>query len=214
MAAVLVWSALAAQLYILVHGFIAEGRGVFQAIVTFLSFFTVLTNLLVAIAFTAAALGRNRRGLFSRSTIWGGIAASILLVGITYSLALRHIWNPQGLQKFADVVMHDVSPILFLVFWWIWAPKTGMRWIDPLLWVIYPLLYLLYSLIRGAIVGRYPYPFIDLNQLSYPRTATNVGVVLIVFWALGYVLVGLARLRSPSRGLEADDLRVETLEKT
>ena len=46
----------------------------------------------------------------------------IAIVGITYSLLLRHMWNPQGTQKIADVLLHDVVPVL---------PRTRIRHIEP-----------------------------------------------------------------------------------
>jgi len=34
------------------------------------------------------------------------------MVGAGYTLLLRHLWNPQGAQKLADILLHDVVPVL------------------------------------------------------------------------------------------------------
>ncbi len=42
-----------------------------------------------------------------------------------------------------------------------------------LIWLVYPLLFAVYSLIRGPIVGWYPYPFLD------PAHVGGYGVVAL-----------------------------------
>jgi hypothetical protein len=61
-------------------------------------------------------------------------------------------------------------------------------------WLIYPVLHLVYTLIRGAIVGFYPYPFFNPNR---PTTAGHRGVTiycltiviafLVVAWPMAMV---------------------------
>ena len=83
-----------------------------------------------------------------------GIAVSIGVVSLAYSLLLRHMWQPAGVQFVADELLHDVTPLLYLV-WWAWlAPKRGLRWSDPLRWLAYPLAYVAFSAGQGLVSGR------------------------------------------------------------
>ncbi len=134
-------------------------------IIAYLSFFTILTNLLVAVALTASLWPRSRMGsFFSRPSLTAALAAYIATVGIIYSLLLREMWNPEGLQKSADILLHDVVPLLFVAGWLFAFSKARLPWKIVLPWLVYPLAYLGFALIRGALTGRYPYPFIDVQQ--------------------------------------------------
>jgi hypothetical protein len=45
------------------------------------------------------------------------VAGSIILVGMVYSAVLRALWKPTGAKKWVDARLHDLAPVLFLVFW-------------------------------------------------------------------------------------------------
>jgi hypothetical protein len=125
-------------------------------------------------------------------------AIYIAVVGVVYSLVLRHLWDPEGLQKVADLLLHDIIPILYIVFWIACVQNHALRWRHAPLWLIYPAAYLVYSLLRGAVTGTYLYPFIDVTTLGYPRMFANAAVLLFVFLVLGLTVVALARWRSRS----------------
>jgi hypothetical protein len=158
------------------------------AIWTMLRFFTVLTNLLVVATTAAVAAGRLR----SPSLI-GGTMLAILLVGAVYMLLLRGLAELSGGAALADTILHKVVPVAAAAFWLAFVPKGGLRWEDPLLWALYPLAYLLYALGRGAVDGRYPYPFIDLSRISVGAALFNAIAIALCFLAAGFVLVAIDR---------------------
>jgi hypothetical protein len=207
-AALLGWAALAAQLYLIVTLRFAQGASFIGGIVNFLSFFTILTNLLAACALTLPWVARTppaadfkagyKTPFLARPGVLTGIATSIALVGIVYSLLLRQLWQPQGLQWVANELLHDVMPIVFLLYWWLFVPPGRLRGRDIVNWAAYPVLYFVYALLRGAWFGPYPYPFIDVGVLGYARVATNAMLVLLAFVTLASVLVGLDQVK-PAR---------------
>lgn len=154
-------------------------------------YFTVLTNLLVAVIMSGIALGRPR---FSSPLIIGGATLAIVLVGAVYMALLRGMVELSSGALFADVLLHQVMPVLTVIFWLLFAPKTGLRWRDPMLWSAYPLIYLTYAVIRGGIERRYPYPFIDVSRIGWPQAIANSAAIAVLFLIAGLGLVFLGRL--------------------
>jgi hypothetical protein len=191
------WFSVLLQLFITLHSTMQNGKGIAGGIASFLGYFTILTNLLVCAALTlplaAPASGAGR--FFSRSDVTAGVATSIVFVSLAYHFLLRNVWNPQGLQLVADVLLHYAIPALYLIYWWFNFPKGALRWTYPLLWGLYPTVYLIYVLIRGRIIGSYPYGFIDPIAIGYQRTMINAVGLLLVFIMLGLILVALGRLQ-------------------
>lgn len=145
-------------------------------------FFTILTNLLVAVTMTWVAIGRK-----VSPEVLGGLTLALLLVSVIYMTLLRGLMHLNGAALIADTLFHKVSPVLMALWWLLFAPRAKLRWSAPILWAIYPLGYLIYVLARGRVDGRYPYPFIDVGKLGWLQTALNVGGI-----ALGFILAGFA----------------------
>ncbi len=173
-------------------------------IVSYFSFFTILSNLIVTLTLTFALLTPNSGwgSFFSRASVQAAAAVYIVVVGACYSLLLRHLWNPQGAQKLADVLLHDGMPVIYALYWVVFAPKQGLRWKDAAVWLSYPGIYLVYILSRGALTGLYPYPFIDVSELGYPRMLVNAAGLLVVFLALGLLVVAFGRWRAGNSQVE------------
>jgi len=202
--ALLGWSALVLQFPLSLATSHANGLTTGEAILTYFSFFTILTNLVAAASLTLPLLWPNLPvgRFFSRPDVIAGVTVAIAMVGLGYSLLLRQLWAPEGLQKIADVVLHDLVPVLYVAYWLIFVPKIGLRWKSVLLWQIYPLAYLALVLLRGALSGRYPYPFIDAAALGYDRVLFNAAMLLCAFLAVGLILVAISRWmeRGPAAG--------------
>src|SRR5688572_28907456 len=131
--AALGWTALALQLWLIV-GNLGLALGTWR----FVGFFTILTNIGAAAVATAVALGRRGGLAGARARLIA--ATAIILVGIVYSVALRSTWNPQGLQKLADIALHDATPILFAATW-LPGPHGELQWRDIGRAVVPPALY-------------------------------------------------------------------------
>ncbi|KAF0865010.1 Pr6Pr family membrane protein [Pseudomonas sp. LD120] len=194
-AAMLGWLGLSVQLYLILLLRWDAGDSLLGGVVSFFSFFTVLSNTLVACVLTCALKLRRGRGtaFLLRPSVSGAVAASIVLVGLAYSLLLRHLWHPQGWQWLADELLHDVMPVLFLIYWWRCVPKGHLRFRHLGLWMLYPTLYFAYLLIRGHLLGLYPYPFIAVDTLGYPQVLLNALGILAGFVGVSLILLGLDR---------------------
>ncbi|MBH3428950.1 Pr6Pr family membrane protein [Pseudomonas alkylphenolica] len=193
LAACLGWSALAIQMLLVFFARWQEQASLIGGLINFFSYFTVLTNTLVAVVLSQAAFGRASaaRRFFLAPAVSSGIAASIILVGLAYSLLLRHLWHPQGWQWLADELLHDVMPLLFVAYWWCCVEKGNLRFKHVALWLLYPLGYFAFALLRGHSIGVYPYPFIDVSKLGYAQVVLNALAILIGFIVIGGVMLAL-----------------------
>ena len=193
--AILGWGALAIQLELVLFARWESGASLVGGLVSYFSYFTIITNTLAAIVLTYAADTRpsSGRAFFLQPWVASGIAVSIIVVGAAYSLLLRQLWQPEGLQWLANEVLHDVMPVLYALYWWFYVPKGVLRWSHVGLWMLYPLVYFAYILLRGHLLGVYPYPFVDVEKLGYAQTFFNASGILAGFVAVALIVVLLDR---------------------
>jgi hypothetical protein len=191
------WFALIAQFYLIIVNRVAS---IPETITRYFSFFTILTNLIVAVCCTFILLKptSNTGRFFSRPDTLTAIAVYITVVGIVYNTVLRFLWNPQGLQLIVDELLHSAIPVLFIVTWFILTRKTVFKWKRIFPWLLYPLAYIMYILIRGAFSGFYPYPFINVTELGYNKVLVNcVGLLSVfLFLSLSFVAIGRWKTRT------------------
>ena len=175
------WAGLGIQLWILLSS------GAFEtpvlAVWRFFAFFTILTNLIVALVNTASALApESAAGRFANGA---NVRAAVLLyigtVGVIYHLLLASLWAPQGWQLLADLLLHTATPVLVTLGWLLFDRKDSLSFKALPAYLIFPVGYTLYALARGAGDGFYPYPFIDVSQIGYPRAFQNIAGLAAAF---------------------------------
>jgi hypothetical protein len=200
--ALVAWAGLGIQLWILISGNAFDTPAL--AVWRFFAFFTILTNLVVAVTATFSAVapgsapGRFVAGANARAAVFLYIA----LVGAVYHLVLADLWAPQGWQLVADQLLHSATPVLAGLGWVLFDRKDGLAFSAIPLFLIYPVAYSLYALIRGGIDGFYPYPFLDVPTLGYFRTIVNTGGLALIFAGGAAALVGIGKLVA---GMKAHD---------
>lgn len=193
--AITAWVALSLQQYIIIDNTPDNGLTTLQAIGRFLIFFTILSNLLVAISLSAVLLSpaSSTGHFFAKPTVIAAITLYILIVGLVYNLVLRNIWNPTGRDRVADELLHVAVPLLFVIYFLFFAPKARLPWKNLISWLIFPLVYLVYAMIRGAVEGFYPYPFLNLKSLSVEKVALNCTMVMVAFIIFGLLIIAGCR---------------------
>lgn len=185
-AALIGWVGLALQLWIMLGN-----RGLVPALWRFFGFFTILANLGAAAVATAVALGSDGSLAGARARLMA--ATSILMVGLVYSVALRALWNPTGLQKVADVALHDAAPLTWVVLWLI-APHTRLGWKEIWWALMPPAAYVAYAMIRGALDGWYAYWFMNPAIQTPAAFAMCIAILLGGFSLAAAVLVAADRM--------------------
>lgn len=189
-AAVVTWLSVWVQFY-----FLMEGRtgSILGTVSQFLGYFTIISNIAVAACFTGFFLKGEWKSFLTRPGTQSAVTVYILAVGILYNLLLRSIWHPQGLQRISDEILHSLSPLMMLFFWIVYVPKFTLHWQNVKYWLTLPVAYFTYVMVRGAITGFYPYPFINVTRLGYAKVMMNGCLLLLVFVVLSLVLIGIAK---------------------
>lgn len=193
--AILGWFALAAQFQLMMSDGVAPAP---QLLIRYFSYFTISTNIIVAFCSTLQLFAPQSKwgAYFSKPTTLTAITVYIIIVGIVYNLILRFLWQPEGLQRLADELLHLVIPFLFLFYWIFFVPKSTLKWSDLWPWLIYPLLYIVYTFTRGFLSGWYPYPFLNVTVIGWSKALLNSIGISIIFVAVSLLFIGLGKWRS------------------
>ena len=178
--AIICWAGLAIQF----SATFANQHHVVPTLWVLLRFFTVITNVIVAIAMTLEAIGKRLPPF-----VLGGATISILLVGVVYMTLLRGLVELSGGALLADTLLHKAAPVAMTLWWLLFAPRARLKSGAPLWWASYPLLYFAYAIARGQAGDRYPYPFMDVGKLGWPQTLINAGGIAMAFLLAGFLLV-------------------------
>jgi hypothetical protein len=118
---------------------------------------------------------------------------AIAVTGIVYNLVLAQTADPHGLHEVANVLCHMITPLFAVVGWLLFGPRGLVDRDVVLLSAVYPVAWLAFTLLRGAVIDWYPYPFVDVVAHGYARVAINSLVVALLFVGLGFGALGLDR---------------------
>ena len=185
-------AALLLQAWLTIGQSVAGGRGWLRGLVFYLGFFTILTNMFATSTMAAHAVpgwGGRLATTLRRPDLLTSAAASMMVVGVVYVLVLQRLWNPQGAQWLADMALHYVMPAVTVLVWWAAIPRGALRARDLPVCAIYPAAYLGYVFARGAVLSDYPYFFIDVGTVGYPRALANTLGILLGFLTLCLLMV-------------------------
>lgn len=163
------------------------------SIVNFFSYFTNLSNIFAAIVLLLGAFSliQHRDPTVREDIIRGTSIVCMALVGIVFALLLRG-QDLGSLLPWINIVLHYIMPVVIVLDWLYQPPKTKLALKQAAYWLIFPSLYLAYSIIRGAIVGWYAYPFFDpAKSGGAGGVALYCVAILVVFSLLCWLVITL-----------------------
>ena len=175
-------------------------------VVNFFSFFTILSNALSAIVLLVGAWYAFTRRVdpVTYNLIRACVVTYMATTFVVYNLLLREISLDQATTvPWSNEILHVWAP-LYLVADWVLAPgRRRIEWRRLWTIAILPIAWAVYSMIRGAIVGWYPYPFLDpAQQAGYGGVAVYVMAIAAFILLVGAGIIGLSRTPWPH---EPDD---------
>ena len=199
--ALVAWFAVVFQLVLVLQGSAVlveddpPGRG--ESIYRFFAYFTIQSNLLVAIASTALA----REPELDRPT-WRVVRLAgmvgITVTGLVHFFLLRPLLDLDGADWMADKLLHMVVPVLALAAWaWV-GPRPRFTWREAAYALVWPLAWLAWTLVVGRVDGWVPYPFLDASEEGWGSVMV-VSVGIMVLFLVLFALYGwLDRLLPPT----------------
>ncbi|MCH9736883.1 MAG: Pr6Pr family membrane protein [Actinomycetia bacterium] len=168
----------------------SPGQPLINRIVDYLSFFTIWSNIVVAIV-AGYFVYRPRAAFPWFRTLWLSALLMISATGLIYHFALADLVDTQGAAAVSNACNHILTPLAFVLSWLIAGPRG---WISPKLIMasfILPLSWILLTLSRGAVIDAYPYPFVNVVKLGYGAVLTNLTVILLACCVLALLLWGI-----------------------
>lgn len=161
--------------------------------VNYFSYFTNLSNIFAAVVLVISALYllKTRKPSQFDDIIRGAATLYMAVTGVIY-LTLLSSEDLGLLLPWVNIVLHYVLPI-YVVADWLYQPQRSKLTLSQLpYWLLFPAGFLVYTLIRGADVGWYPYPFLNPDIApGYAGVAIYCFAILAVFLILGWGLMAL-----------------------
>ena len=177
---------------------IGQYASIAEELFVYFGFFTVWTNILIALAFTAPLLDQDRKlyNFFMRPAVRAALASYILMVSVVYHVLIVPYWNPQGFTWVTATGLNTVMPILYIIDWLFFAEKRPIFYKHLPYWLIFPAVYGVTSIIRGLLTNVYPYPFLNVADLGIGNVLFNMFGLVAVFAVVGPIFIAVARLIS------------------
>ena len=147
------------------------------------SYFTIQSNLLVAVAAATLARSPSYDGVWWRTVRLAGVVG-IAVTGLVHFVLLRPLLDLTGWDWAADKLLHLVVPVLAVAGWAAFGPRPRVSGREVGRAIVWPLAWLAWTLAAGAVTGWYPYPFLDVDAEGWARVLAASGAVTVLFLAL------------------------------
>lgn len=108
---------------------------------------------------------------------------------VVFALLLSNT-NVDTAMPWVDFILHKLFPIVVVLDWLLDPPMQRVTARQAAIWLAYPLVWVAYTLVRGALVAWYPYPFLNPANGGYGTVAAYV-VGIVVF---GIVVIAVVAL--------------------
>lgn len=161
-----------------------------------LKYFTILSNILCILYFTADVI-YIIKGHGCKKTTWCPALKGIAMMGITITMLVAHFILKMGFSMgsasgLSLLAVHYIVPLMTIADWLLFDEKGSISIISPFIWTAFPLAYFAYSMIAAQVLNgmeyitRYPYPFINVDLLGWSKVLHTVLILTAFFIALGY----------------------------
>jgi hypothetical protein len=171
-------------------------------VLRYCSYLTIWSNALVAWSTATLAFGTDRD-----TRVWRALRLDAVVIcfggGVVHFFFLRPLLDLHGADLVADKLLHVVVPLLAVVGWLALGPRHRATRDDLGPFLVLPLVWLGYTLVRGAFVDWYPYPFIDVGEHGYGVVLLNTVGVAAFLVILALAAIAVDRALSKERATSA-----------
>lgn len=186
-------------------GFVGAGARLLDT----LSYFTIWSNVVVAVSVTLLALHPGRDTLLRRVLRLDGLLM-IMVTAIVYQVLLAPSVDLTGWSLLTDPILHVVTPLLTMLVWLVWGPRgwITLRLVPAAL--VVPALWVVWMLGRGAVIGSYPYDFADVSTLGYGTVLRTLALILVFALVVAGTLWAVDTLLRRGREASTDEVTRST----
>jgi hypothetical protein len=163
----------------------------------FFAYFTIQSNLLVAVTSTVLAREPTVDRPWWRVLRLAGLVG-ISVTGLVHFVLLRPLLDLDGADRVADKLLHMVVPVLAVAAWaWV-GPRPRARLREAAYAVVWPVAWLVWTLVVGQLDGWVPYPFLDPDEDGWGAVGIACAGITILFLLLVGLVAWLDRRWRPT----------------
>ncbi len=166
--------------------------------VNYFSYFTIDSNLIATGVLLAGAASRGSDPTPRLDLVRGAAVVYMSITGIVFTLLLSNT-DVDTAIPWVNSVVHELMPLVMLADWLVTPPAVRLQLRQGLLWLSFPLMWIVYTIIRGAIVNLYPYPFLNPVNGGYASVAVYCLAILVAMLVVSLVVVVLANATGGGR---------------
>jgi hypothetical protein len=170
-------------------------QGALGRIFDFFTYFTLWSNILVAVIMWMLVANPRRNGKVFRVLRLDTILM-ISVTGIIYQALLASGAKNVGLEVVTNFFLHQLTPIVVVVVWLLVGPRRQFKWLDIPLALILPIVWAVFALVRGTVINAYPYGFLDIDKHGLGTVIITVIAIAIFGVIISAIYLGLDRLLS------------------
>jgi hypothetical protein len=181
------------------YGNAAGAAGALGRIIDFFGYFTIWSNLIVAVIMTLLALNPRRDSPRLR-ILRIDTLMMISITGLVYALIIAPYVTNRGWEHVSNALLHQITPLVTIAVFIMAGPRRWFTVKGVFAALIIPIIYVIYTLIRGAIIGAYPYDFFNVVKYGYGAVLINVVAIAALGLVISFIYMGIDRLLSRRRG--------------
>jgi hypothetical protein len=167
----------------------------------FFAYLTIQSNIAFVVMSLIAAFMAVRR---DRDPLWltnvrSGVLTGTVSSGFIFALLLQQA-GARGFAMYvswSDLILHFWLPAFALIEWFTTPGRDKALWRVVWFVLVFVVGWGIVTLIRGAIVGWYPYFFLDPNQVSGIGELAGLSAIALVFFAAISFAISAITRRKP-----------------
>jgi hypothetical protein len=166
--------------------------------VNYFSYFTIDSNLIATGVLLVGAASRGSDATPRLDLVRGAAVVYMSITGIVFTLLLSNT-DVDTAIPWVNSVVHELMPLVMLADWLVTPPAVRLQLRQGLLWLSFPLAWIVYTIIRGAMVNLYPYPFLNPVSGGYASVAVYCVAILVAMLVVSMLVVALANATGGGR---------------
>ncbi|RJT89333.1 hypothetical protein D6T64_07120 [Cryobacterium melibiosiphilum] len=166
----------------------------------YFGYFTVQSGIVGCVVFLLAGLRALRT---ETDPVWldmlrVSVTTYILVSGVVYALIT---FQPANVAYAVSIpwssqILHFWIPALAVIDWFVDPDKARLPWKNLGLVLVFPVFWLIFTLVRGDLIGWYPYFFLDARLVSGPlETFIYYVLIVVIITGIAALLTAATRMK-------------------